>query len=59
VAAFAAGRNAQSDRGLFFEEVPAPKRLAHYATSIAATVQRVGTDVAWCRMVLLYDADGQ
>jgi Protein of unknown function (DUF3000) len=59
VAAFAAGRDAQSGRDLFFEEVPAPRRLAPYATAIAATVQRDGTDVAWGRLVLLYDPDGQ
>jgi Protein of unknown function (DUF3000) len=59
VAAFAAGRDAQSGRGLFFEEVPAPKRLAPYATAIAATARRDGTDVAWGRLVLLYDPDGQ
>jgi Protein of unknown function (DUF3000) len=59
VAAFAAGRDAQSGRDLLFEEVPAPKRLAPYATAIAATVQRDGADVAWGRLVLLYDPDGQ
>ena len=59
VAAFAAGRDAQAERDLIFEDVPAPKRLAPYATAIAATVQRDGTDVAWGRLVLLYDPDGQ
>ena len=59
VAAFAAGRDAQSERDLLFEDVPAPKRLAPYATAIAATVQRDGADVAWGRLVLLYDPDGQ
>ena len=44
---------------LAFEDVPAPKRLAPYATAIAATVQRDGADVAWGRLVLLYDPDGQ
>ena len=39
--------------------MPAPKRLAPYATAIAATVQRDGADVAWGRLVLLYDPDGQ
>jgi len=59
VAAFAAGRDAQSERDLLFEDVPAPKRLAPYATAMAATVQRDGADVAWGRLVLLYDPDGQ
>jgi hypothetical protein len=59
VAAFTAGRDAQAERDLVFEDVPAPKRLAPYATAIAATVQRDGTDVAWGRLVLLYDPDGQ
>jgi Protein of unknown function (DUF3000) len=58
-AAFMAGRDAQVDRGLEFEDVPAPKRLAPYATAIAGTVQRGGADVAWGRLVLLYDPDGQ
>jgi DUF3000 family protein len=59
VAAFAAGQEAQSRTGLEFEEVPAPKRLAPYATAVAATVQRGEVDVAWGRLVLLYDPDGQ
>jgi len=59
VTAFKAVRDAQSDRDLFFEDVQAPKRLAPYATAIAATVQRDAADVAWGRLVLLYDPDGQ
>jgi hypothetical protein len=59
VAAFVAGRDAQSGRALLFEDVAAPKRLAPYATAIAATVQRDGADVAWGRLVLLFDPDGQ
>jgi hypothetical protein len=59
VAAFMAGRDAQRRRDLTFEDVPAPKRLAPYATAIAATVQRDDADVAWGRLVLLYDPDGQ
>jgi Protein of unknown function (DUF3000) len=59
VAAFMAGQDAQSGRDLFFEDVQAPKRLAPYATAMAATVQRDGADVAWGRLVLLYDPDGQ
>src|SRR4029077_5015853 len=59
VAAFMAGRDAQLRRGLVFEDVPAPKRLAPYATAIGATVQRDDNDVASGRLVLLYDPDGQ
>jgi hypothetical protein len=59
VAAFREGRDAQTDRDFLFEDVPAPKRLAPYATAIAATVQRDGADVAWGRLVLLYDPDAQ
>jgi hypothetical protein len=58
-AAFLAGRDAQAGRGFCFEDVPAPKRLAPYASAIAATVQRDDADVAWGRLVLLYDPDGQ
>jgi len=54
-----AGRDALVHRNLQFEDVPAPKRLAPYATAIAATVQRDDADVAWGRLVLLYDPDGQ
>jgi Protein of unknown function (DUF3000) len=57
--AFTAGRDAQNQPGFVFEDVAAPKRLAPYAAAIAATVQRDGTDVAWGRLVLLYDPDGQ
>src|SRR6266446_2876829 len=59
VAAFMAGRDTQRRRDLVFEDVPAPKRLAPYAAAIAATIQRDDTDVAWGRLVLLYDPDGQ
>ena len=58
-AAFLAGRDAQAWGGFLFEDVSAPKRLAPYATAIAATVQRDGADVAWGRLVLLYDPEGQ
>jgi hypothetical protein len=58
-AAFLAGRDAQVGPGFSFEDVPAPKRLAPYASAIAATVERDGGDVAWGRLVLLYDPDGQ
>ena len=59
VAAFMAGREALRRRDLVFEDVPAPKRLAPYATAMAATVRRGEADVAWGRLVLLYDPDGQ
>src|SRR5580693_4167690 len=58
-AAFRQGSEAQAGRDFLFEDVPAPKRLAPYATAVAATVQRDGADVAWGRLVLLYDPDGQ
>ena len=58
-AAFLAGRDAQTGPGFSFEDVPAPKRLAPYASAIAATIERDGADVAWGRLVLLYDPDGQ
>lgn len=58
-AAFRQGSEAQTGRDFLFEDVPAPKRLAPYATAVAATVQRDGADVAWGRLVLLYDPDGQ
>src|SRR5689334_13682011 len=59
MAAFMAGREALSRRDLVLEDVPAPKRLAPYATAMAATVRRGEADVAWGRLVLLYDPDGQ
>ena len=58
-AAFLAGRDAQAGPGFSFEDVPAPKRLAPYASAIAVTVERDGAEVAWGRLVLLYDPDGQ
>jgi Protein of unknown function (DUF3000) len=64
VAGFRAGLDevtaADAAAGHFmFEEVPAPKRLAPYATAVAATVLRDGDEVASGRLVLLYDPDGQ
>ena len=58
-ATFMAGRDAKTGHGFSFEDLPAPKRLAPYASAIAATVERDGADVAWGRLVLLYDPDGQ
>ncbi len=59
VTAFTAGLDAQRRRDLLFEDVPAPKRLAPYARAVAATIRRDDVDVAWGRLVLLYDPDGQ
>jgi hypothetical protein len=59
VAAFTAGLDAQRRRDLLFEDVPAPKRLAPYARAVAATIRRDEEDVAWGRLVLLYDPAGQ
>jgi len=58
-AALMAGRDDRTGDDFLFEDVPAPKRLAPYATAIAATVQRDGADVASGRLVLLYDPAGQ
>jgi hypothetical protein len=61
VAAFEAGRDSQRDlRADFtFEDVPAPKRLAPFAAALAAAVRRGEADIAWGRLVLLYDPAGQ
>ena len=57
VAAFQAGLEGQGAlRAEFtFEDVPAPKRLAPFAAATAATVRRDDADIAWGRLVLLYD----
>jgi hypothetical protein len=44
---------------LSFEDVPAPRTLAPYASAIAATVRVDDDDVASGRLVLLYDPAGQ
>jgi hypothetical protein len=44
---------------LFFEDVPAPRTLAPFATAVGATVRLDGTEVASGRFVLLYDPAGQ
>jgi hypothetical protein len=65
VADLQAGRDAQRPLRpqVSFEDVPAPRKLAPYAAAIAATVRAAGNeeqpDVAWGRLVLLYDPDGQ
>ena len=60
VAGFQEGLERQSAlRAEFtFEDMPPPKRLAPHATATAATVSREGADVAWGRLVLLYDPEG-
>jgi Protein of unknown function (DUF3000) len=57
VAVFQAGLEGQGAlRAEFtFEDVPAPKRLAPFAAATAATVRRDDADIAWGRLVLLYD----
>jgi hypothetical protein len=65
VADLHAGRDAQRPLRpqVSFEDVPAPRKLAPHAAAIAATVRAAGNDeqpdVAWGRLVLLYDPDGQ
>ena len=70
VADLYAGRDAQQALRpqVTFEDVPAPKKLAPRAAAIAATVtagivgpagEEDDEDVAWGRLVLLYDPDGQ
>ena len=44
---------------LSFEDVPAPRTLAPYATAVAVTVLDGDTDIASGRLVLLYDPAGQ
>jgi hypothetical protein len=60
VAGFEAGRDAVlSERDdIAFEDSPAPRRLAPYATAIGATAFRDGDDAGTGRLVLLYDPDG-
>ncbi len=44
---------------LCFEEVPAPRTLAPFATAVGATVRVDGAEIATGRFVLLYDPAGQ
>jgi hypothetical protein len=44
---------------LTFEDVPAPRTLAPFATAFAATARVGGTEIASGRFVLLYDPAGQ
>jgi hypothetical protein len=57
VAAFRSALDQMSD-DVTIEDVPPPKRLAPYATAIAATAYRDGDEMATGRLVLLYDPDG-
>jgi hypothetical protein len=44
---------------LSFEDVPAPRTLAPFATAVGAVIRLDGTEVASGRFVLLYDPAGQ
>jgi hypothetical protein len=44
---------------LCFEDVPAPRTLAPFATAVGVTVKADGSEVASGRFVLLYDPAGQ
>ncbi len=44
---------------LCFEEVPAPRTLAPFATAVGVTVKSGGAEIASGRFVLLYDPAGQ
>ena len=61
VAAFEAGRDAVAEvrDDITFEDHPAPRRLAPYATAMAATAYRDGAEAGTGRIVLLYDPAGQ
>jgi hypothetical protein len=59
-AEFAAGKDAIADLrdDIAFEDSPAPKRLAPYATALAAIAYRDGSEAGTGRLVLLYDPAG-
>jgi len=59
VAGFRAGldRQARLRAEFCFEDVPSPKRLAPFALAVAATVRRDRADIAWGRLVLLFDPE--
>jgi hypothetical protein len=61
VAAFEAGRDAVAEvrDDITFEDHPAPRRLAPYATAMAATAYRDGAEAGTGRIMLLYDPAGQ
>lgn len=62
-AGFQAARDtlSRTREDIVFEDSPAPRRLAPYATAIGAAAYREGEedDAASGRLVLLYDPDGQ
>jgi Protein of unknown function (DUF3000) len=60
LAAFQAGLAEQGSlRAEFsFDDVPAPKKLAPFAAATSATVERDDAEIAWGRLVLLYDPVG-
>ncbi|MFT4287747.1 DUF3000 domain-containing protein [Nocardioides sp.] len=43
---------------VFCEEMPAPQRIAPYASALSADVTVEGTDVATGRLILLHDPEG-
>jgi hypothetical protein len=61
VAGFGEGRETASTErdDITFDDSPAPRRLAPYATALAATAYRNGEEAGTGRLVLLYDPDGQ
>jgi len=61
VAAFAEARDAIAEvrDDIMFEDHPAPRSLAPFATAMAATAYRDGVEAGTGRIVLLYDPDGQ
>jgi hypothetical protein len=61
IAALNAGLESErASRGadFVFEDEPAPRRLAPHATAMAATVIRDDDEVAWGRLIVLYDPAG-
>lgn len=40
------------------QEIPAPQRLAPYSAAVSAEVTVHGEEVAWGRLILLYDPEG-
>ena len=61
VAALEAGRDAVAEvrDDITFEDHPAPKRLAPYATAMGAVAYRDGVEAGTGRIVLLYDPAGR
>ncbi|WP_340536737.1 DUF3000 domain-containing protein [Nocardioides sp. GXZ039] len=56
--AVAAMRAAPLRPEVFCEEMPAPQRIAPYASALSADVTVDGTDVGTGRLILLHDPDG-